>query len=529
MGGINLEVLIGLLVVTIPLVAVARRANISYPIVLVLGGLVLGFIPELPTVDLDPNLVLLLFLPPLLYWEGVTAPLGVMRANAGQIVWLAVGLVIATTVAVALAVHTIIPGLDWGVAFVLGAIVSPTDELAAVPVLERFRLPRHLIAIVEGESLLNDATALVIYASAVAVVSTGVFNAGQTALQFVIAAIGALAIGYVAGRLAVEGWRRITDPQLQGVISVILPFLAYAPAQHFGFSGVLAVVTAAVYVSRFTPRVILPAARIQGVGFWETLVFLANAVLFLTVGLQLHSVAQRAFTNNSPQLILTYAFVVNVVLLVIRLVWVIAAEYIPAATTDAEHAAPAPKNALIEAWSGLRGAVSLAAALAIPATLANGSPFPHRDFIIFVTFTVILVTLVGGGLTLPTLVRLMNLPPDSGNEERDELREAYLEITDAALRRIDELTGDGRIDDKHAVVLRRQFEHRRDLHQGLLDGDDPAHAQRHVDVAREIIDAQREALIALRDEGRIDNAVLRAVQSDLDLAESSTTMRSTSD
>lgn len=528
MSGINLQVLIGLLVVTIPLVAVARRANISYPIVLVLGGLVLGFIPKLPAVQFDPNLVLLLFLPPLLYWEGVTAPLDVMRANVGQIAWLAIGLVCATTLAVAVAVHTLIPGLDWGVAFVLGAIVSPTDELAAVPVLERFALPRRLIAIVEGESLLNDATALVIYGAAVGVVMTGAFDAGHTLVQFIVAAIGSLAIGYVVGRLAVEGWRRITDPQLQGVISVVIPFLAYAPAEHFGFSGVLAVVTAAVSVSRFTPRVVTPAARIQIVGFWDTVVFLANAVLFLTVGLQLHSVAQRAFANNSWQLVMTYAIAVNVVVLVVRLAWVLAAEYIPAATTDAEHAAPAPKNALIEAWSGLRGAVSLAAALAIPVTLANGTPFPHRDFIIFVTFTVILVTLVGGGLTLPALVRLMNLPDGTGNEERDELREAYLEITDAALRRIDQLTGDGRIDDKHAVALRRQFEHRRDLHQGLLDGNDGKHAQRHVDVAREIIDAQREALIALRDEGRIDNAVLRAVQTDLDLAQSSTAMRKSS-
>jgi monovalent cation/hydrogen antiporter len=528
MSGINLQVLIGLLVVTIPLVALGRRANISYPIVLVLGGLVLGFIPKLPAVEFDPNLILLLFLPPLLYWQGITAPLDVMRANAGQIVWLAIGLVIATTTAVAVAAHAIIPGLDWGVAFVLGAIVSPTDALAAVPVLERFRLPRRLIAIVEGESLLNDATALVIYATAISVVTTGVFNPGQTLLQFGIAAIGALAIGYIVGRLGVEGWRRITDPQLQGVISVVIPFLAFAPAHHFGLSGVLAVVTAAMYITRFSPRVVVPAARIQIVGFWETLVFLTNAVLFLTVGLQLHSVAQRAFNNHSWQLVLAYSVVVNAVVLAVRLAWVLAAEYIPAATTDAEHAAPAPKNALIEAWSGLRGAVSLAAALAIPVTLSNGSPFPHRDFIIFVTFTVILVTLVGGGLTLPALVRRMKLPEDIGNEERDELREAYIEITEAALRRIVELTTDGRIDGDHALALQRQFEHRRDLHRAVLDGAGGSHAQHHVDVSREIIHAQRQALIALRDEGRIDNAVLRAVQADLDLAESGALMRTSS-
>lgn len=187
MADAQIEILIGLLVVVIPLVALARRAHISYPIVLVLGGLVLGFVPGLPQVRLDPSIVLLLFLPPLLYWEAITAPTDVMLENAGQIVTLAFGLVIATTVAVAVVAHAIIPGLSWGVAFVLGAIVSPTDELAAVPVLEQFRLPRHLIAIIDGESLLNDATSLVIYAAAIGVVATGTFHAGQTLIQFGVA------------------------------------------------------------------------------------------------------------------------------------------------------------------------------------------------------------------------------------------------------------------------------------------------------------------------------------------------------
>jgi len=521
--GSDLEILIGLLVVTIPLVAVAQRVNVSYPIVLVLGGLVLGFVPNLPPIQLDPNLVLLIFLPPLLYWEGVTAPTDVMLANALQIVMLAGGLVIATTVAIAVAAHELIPGMPWGVAFVLGAIVSPTDELAAVPVLERFRLPRHLIAIVEGESLLNDATALVIYAAAVGVVTTGTFNAGQTLLQFAIIAVGSVAIGYLVGRIAIEGWRRIRDPQLQCVISFVLPFLAYVPAQHFGLSGVLAVLTGALYGSRFTSRVIVPAARLQAIGFWQTVVFLANAVLFLAVGLQLHEVARAAFYRNSWQVVIGYAILVNVVVLVVRLAWVLAAEYIPVTSTDPENAAPAPKHALIEAWSGLRGAVSLAAALAIPATLPGGAPFPHRDFIIFVTFTVILVTLVGGGLTLPALIRFLHLPPGD-DEQHDELRRAYLRITNAALERIEELARGGRIDAEHAGSLRRRFEHRRDLQRDILHGDED-HAQRHVDVAHDIINAQREALIEMRDRGQIDNAVLREIQADLDMAETGTDLR----
>ena len=507
MTGTNVELLIGLLVATIPLVAVARRANISYPIVLVLGGLLLGFLPALPPIQLDPNLVLLIFLPPLLYWEGITAPTDVMRANAGQIVLLAVGLVIATTLAVAVLAHALIPGLPWGAAFVLGAIVSPTDELAPLPVLDRLGLPRYLIAIVEGESLLNDATALVIYAAAVSVVTTGGFDAGRTLVAFIVAAAGAIAIGYVVGRLAVEGGRRIADVQLQNVISVVLPFLAYVPAQHFGLSGVLAVVTAAVYVNRYTPRVVVAEARIAAIGFWDTLVFLVNAVLFLILGLQLHRVAAATFSRESWTLAVAHALAVTAAILVVRFAWILAAEYVPLPLTETAHAEPAPKHALIEAWSGLRGAVSLAAALAIPVLLPSGTPFPHRDLIIFITFTVILVTLVGGGLTLPWIVRVLHVG-DTGEEERDERRQAQRRISEAALERIDELEREGRIDAEHARVLRRDFEHR--------------HAAHRADVAQDIIAAQRAALIEMREQGLIDNVVLRDVQSGLDRAETGT-------
>ena len=221
--------LIALLAVAIPLVALAQRLNVSYPIALVAGGLVLGFVPGLPKIQLDPNLVLLIFLPPLLYWEAITAPTDIMWDNRGQIAALAFGLVFVTTAAVALLAHAIVPGMSWGVAFVLGAIISPTDELAAVPVLERFRLPRHVIAIVDGESLLNDAAALVIYATALAAVTTGAFGMANTTLHFVIVAVGSVALGLAAGWFAIAMWGRIKDPELQGAISLVLPFLSLLP------------------------------------------------------------------------------------------------------------------------------------------------------------------------------------------------------------------------------------------------------------------------------------------------------------
>jgi CPA1 family monovalent cation:H+ antiporter len=510
-------VLIALLVTTIPLVALAKRVNISYPIVLVVGGLVLGFVPGLPKIQLDPSLVLLIFLPPLLFWESVSAPTDVMLENASQIALLAVGLVIATTVAVAALAHAIVPGMSWGAAFVLGAIVSPTDELAAVPVLEHFHLPRHVIAIIDGESLLNDATALVLFAAAVAVVSNGVFHPGFAVLQFALTVAGSLIVGSLASLLGGELWRRIRDPQLQGAIAVLVPFLAYVPAQKFGLSGVLAVVTAGVGINHLSPRRLAPAARAQLAGFWNTMTFLINAVLFLVVGLQLHDVALAAFHHTPWLVVMGYAIAVNLVVIAVRLGLAVAAEYAPT-SAPADHAAPDWKNALVVAWSGLRGAVSLAAALAIPLALPNGAPFPNRDLIIFVTFSVILVTLVGGGLTLPWVVRKLHIK--GGNEEADEVRRALVRAADAALARIDELEADGRIDVPHARALRKEFEHKRDLHADTSDGPDRDHKTRHLDVERELIAAQRQAIIEMREAGEIDNVVLRRIQADLDLAAS---------
>lgn len=513
----GIGIVLALVAATIPLVALAQRVNISYPIVLVVAGLFLGFVPGLPHVALDPDLVLLIFLPPLLYWESINAPTEVMLENAGQIGLLAIGLVIATTLAVAAIAHAFIPGMSWGAAFVLGAIVSPTDELAAVPVLESFRLPRHVIAIINGESLLNDATALVIYAAAVGVVATGAFHPLHTAGHFALTLVGSLAIGYLAGWLGVESWRRIKDPQLQGVTSVVIPFLAYVPAQQLGMSGVLAVVTAGVYVSRLSPRVMLPTARTQIAGFWQTVVFLVNTVLFFVVGLQLHDATKAAFARHSWLAVIGYAIAVNVVVIVVRLGLAVGGEYAPT-RAPADHASPDWKHALVVAWSGFRGAVSLAAALAIPLTVPNGGPFPDRDLIIFITFSVIVVTLVGGGLTLPSIVRRLRVT--RGTEERDELRAALIRSAEAALNRISQLEAEGRIDAEHADDLRERFEHKRDLQRTAEDQPTRDHADRHRDVEREIIAAQRKAIIEMRETGEIDNVVLRQVQADLDLASS---------
>ena len=503
--------LVGLLTITIPLVAGARRAHVAYPIVLVLGGLVLGFVPELPRVALDPNLVLLIFLPPLLYWEAITAPTDVMRANASQIWPLAIGLVIATTIVVAVVAHATIAELGWPMAFVLGAIVAPTDELASAAVLERLRVPRHLIAIVEGESLLNDASSLILYAAALAAVTTGVFSLGPTLLRFVLAGAGAMLLGVLTARIAVFGWSKITDTQLQSVISFDLPYLTYIVADRFGLSGVLAVVFAGVYANQFTPRVITPAARTQTAGFWDTLVFFANAILFLLVGFQLNALVRTVLLEYTWQTLLLYALLINVAVIVTRFAWIVGQEYVPFLGASSEHPEPDWKHAVIAAWSGLRGAVSLAAALAIPVTTMAGTHIPHRDLVIFLTFSVILVTLVGGGLTLPLVIRALGIG-DGSAEEDDELERGIAGIAAAALGRIDALEADGRFDKAHADRLRRRFEHKRD-HAAGHPGDE----REALRAEAEIVQAQRDALIVMRARGEIDNTVMRRLQRMLDL------------
>jgi len=502
---------IGLFAAAIPLVALARRSGVSYPIVLVLGGLLLGFVPGLPQVALNPDLVLVIFLPPLLYWESINAPTDEMRANAKPIWFLAIGLVVATTAAVAGVAHALIPQLGWPMAFVLGAIVAPTDELASEPVLERLRMPRRLTAIIEGESLLNDASSLIIYAAAITATVTGVFEFWRTLGQFFLSGFGGVAVGLVAGRLAVLGWRRIKDTELQLVISFTVPFLAYVSAQWLGLSGVLAVVYMGIYVNGFTPKVLTATARIQASGFWNTLVFFANALLFLLVGLQLHAVTNRVLAENSWLTILWYALVVNATILGTRFAWCLIQEYVPLFGRTTCGSEPNWREAVITAWSGLRGAVSLAAALAIPLTVASGLPTPQRSLVVFLTFSAILVTLVGGGLTLPLVIRMLRVPPAPG--DGDELKLANQAMNQAALKRLEQLEHDGAIGEPDAAVFRTRFERRLDP-----SPQNPQRA-RHAAAERALLDAQRAALIDLRAQGKLDNTTLRRFQRWLDVSE----------
>ena len=502
-----------LLFCAIPLIALARRSTVPYPIVLTIGGLAVGFVPGLQF-DLNPDLVLLLFLPALLYWESITAPTDAMRLNARWIWTLAIGLVLATTAAVAAVIHAIEPSLSWATAFVLGAIVAPTDEVASAPIAERLGVPRHVIAVIEGESLLNDAGSLVLYAAAVAAVVSGHFTLGTATLEFFGSAIGAAIVGAAAAGLSIVLWRRFADAQIQVIISVLLPFLAYIPAQYFHVSGVLAVVVAGVIANRVTPVVITPAARIQAVGWWESTVFLMNVALFILLGIQLNGIVAHAVQRHGWGELLLDAFLVNAVVIVVRFAWIFAQGTLPFFGRMKPHGMSDRKDLTVTAMGGLRGTVSLAAALAIPLATNAHTPFPDRDLIIFITFSVILVTLVGGGLLLPVVVRALAF--DEPDEDRDELRLAVRSMIDMALASIDRLRENGEISADQAAMLRDRYERKRKRFVG--SNREMHESQQNLNAAESrIIAAERAALLRLRKDGAIDNTVMRRLQLTLDL------------
>src|SRR5688572_1488244 len=415
------ETIIGLLLAVAVIAWVAARVKVPYPILLVVGGLGLSFIPGLPHVRLDPHLVFVLFLPPLLYYAGLLTSWRDFRANIRPISLLATGLVLFTTCLVAAAAHFVI-GMDWAPAFVLGAIVSPPDAVAATAITERLRVPRRVSVILEGESLVNDATALVAYRFAVAAIVTGAFSLGQASARFVLVVVGGVLVGLLAAMLVAWVRPRLKDSAVEGMLSLLTPYVAYLPAEWLGVSGVLAVVTAGIYISRRLGHITTPRVRLRAFATWETIIFLLNGLVFVLIGLQLAEL-RRAIPEEGWLTRIRYAAIIGGVAIAVRILWVFPAAWLsrrlPQKVRDPLPPPPREQVFLV-AWTGMRGVVSLAAALALPEFTASGAPFPHRELIIIVTFGVILITLVGQGLTLPPLIRYLKLDKgvdDSADEE----------------------------------------------------------------------------------------------------------------
>jgi monovalent cation/hydrogen antiporter len=480
-------------------------------------------------------------LPPLLYVSAIFTSWRDFRANLRPITLLAVGLVLMTTCVVAAVAHWAL-GFPWAAAFVLGAIVSPTDAVAATSIVQRLGVPRRIVTILEGESLVNDATGIVLYRIAVAAVVLGGFSLWQAGLQFVIGAIGGISVGLAVGWLVI--WARshaADDPDIQNTISLLTPFTAYLLAEEpshwaweqfhfpgeFAFSGVLAVVTTGLYLGRRGPEVISPEVRLQGYAFWELVTFLLNGLIFSLIGVQLGGIVERLSESSSYSLteLVLYAALISFAVILARFLWVFPATYGPRWLSRhiREHDPSPPVNQVtVVAWTGMRGVISLAAALALPLTTASGSAFPQRDLILFLTFCVILATLVIQGLSLPALIRALGLE-DDGSQEQEEI-EGRIEVADAALARIEELVQEEWVREDTAERVRGLYNYRRTRFSARFDGDDhdglEERSAAYQRLMRDLLRAQRTTLIRLRNEGRIGDEVMHRIERDLDLEES---------
>ena len=516
------------LVATTVLAIFSKRLGVAYPIVFVIGGALLGFVPNLPQMTLRPELIFLIVLPVLLGADAWTTDLAEFKRNLRPITLLAIGLVVFTTVMVAAIAHAVIDGITWPAAFVLGAIIAPTDAIAAEAISEEISLPRRIVTVVSGESLVNDASALIIYRFAIAAAVSGTFVAGAVVPQFFIVSLGGIAVGLIVGVVVIwilEQFRRrkLDDEVLTNIVILVSPFAGYLFAEALGVSGVLSTVAAGIYVSRRS-SVMTPDARLLSRGVWNMLTYLLNAFVFLLIGFQLRSIAASLGYQSFARL-LVYGIVISIAVIVLRFIWIFPATYLPRILSGRlRRRDPSPpwQWVVVLGWSGMRGIVSLAAALAVPLTVAGGAPFPARNEIIFVTFAVILATLVGMGLTLPVVIRALGAYDDAKMQHKEiSIRIAALERGIARLRQL-EPTFDSELEWEVQGRIVDEYQHRIEHLSRHLDGvAGEMRAETAVDhrLQNEALVAERDVIHSMRSRGEIPDDVFRRIQYDLDLAD----------
>jgi len=493
------------------LAVLAHKITLPYPIVLVLGGLALSFVPRLPTVNLNPDVVFYFILPALIYPAALFTSWRDFRRNLQPILLLAIGLVLATTLAVAWIAHSIVPALPWAAAFALGAIVSPPDAVAATAIIRRLGVPHRIQVILEGESLVNDATALVALQFAIAALVTGTFSPTYAAGRFVWAAAGGIGIGLLVGLAMRWVQSHLDNPPIQITFSLLTPFIAYLPAEQVHASGVLATVAAGIFLGWHSPLMITARTRLQAYAFWETITFLLNGFVFIEIGLQLPGI-MHAWNRESLTGVFMSAIAICTAVILIRFAWVIPGTYLSRLFRNGRHMGdptPSWQQVAILGWSGMRGVVSLAAA------------FAGRDYILFVAFSVILVTLVLQGLTLPVLIRKLDVPRDAETDEEERL--ARLEANKAALKWIEEAGANGTFSRDAANRLQAEYDER--IQQLELCAEDPDDCRGEIATPQyqrlqyKALGIERKTIIRLRNERVINDDALRRIQRDLDLAE----------
>jgi CPA1 family monovalent cation:H+ antiporter len=516
--------IVGLLLAVTVLSALARRISVPYPIVLVVGGALLGFVPGLPDVRLDPEVVLVVFLPPLLYAASIYANYGDLRANLRGLTLNTVVLVLVTAAAVALGAHALIDELSWGAAFALGAIVSPTDPVAAATIMRRLDAPRRLVSSVEGEGLFNDATALVAFRVAVAAAVAGGFSLAHATLDFVAGAAGGIAIGVVVGWIVAQIRRRTPDTQVNVTVSLLTGYAAYLPADAVHASGVLAVVSAGIFMGIRGPQILSARTRLQGYFVWDILEFVVNATLFVLIGLQLRNLVDGLNGYSTGQ-VAGYALAVIGIVVATRIVWFFTVPYLIRALDRRPQQRARRTSAgwrLVVGWSGMRGAVSLAVALALPLTTNAGTPFPARDLIIFLTFAVIFFTLVVQGLTLPALIRRTRVNEDHRDDD-EEIRGRMI-AAKAALDELDELAGEEWTREVTIDRLRAFYTYRKERYAARVGKiEDIGYEDQtaaYLQTLERVLAAQRASLLRMRADGDLSNEMMNRILRELDLEES---------
>jgi CPA1 family monovalent cation:H+ antiporter len=518
----SLELILVLLGAAAALEWIAHKIQVPHPALLVLGGLALALTPGLPRVELDPETVFFVFIPPLLYRAALLTSWRDFRSHLRAILTMAVLMLLGTVAAVAAVAHSLTTEFTWASAFVLGAIISPPDAVAAVAVMRRLGVPRSVVTILEGEGLVNDAVALVAYRMAMTAVVTGGFTVAQGAMWFVTAAAGGIAIGFAVAGLVVLIRKKVgRSPLVENTISILTPFAAFIPADRLNVSGVLSVVTVGLTLGRIGPRIVSPETRLQATAMWEMITFLLEGLIFILIGLYLPT-SMEALAHHSLKQLLGYSAVISAVVVFVRLIGVFPAAYglrFMARVAGARWPYPNWKNVAFTGWAGMRGGDSLVIALSLPLMTSLGAPFPARDLIIFLTFAVILVTLVLQGFTFGGAVRLLGLK-DDGLEHEEEAH-ARRKSIEAGLAHLEELAKRPEAPADHIQDLRDR--HARRLHH-LMVKDAPVlfpekrgQMKAYRELRLEMLTAERRALIQLRDDGKISDGVMQVIQRDLDL------------
>jgi CPA1 family monovalent cation:H+ antiporter len=517
------QILLILLAVLAGTALLARRINVAPAILLLLSGVALAFVPGIPSLELPPELVLLVVLPPLIYSASVAMSWREFCKNLRPIVLLSVGCVIFTACAVAVATHYLI-GLPWSIGFLLGAIVSPPDVVAPLAIARRLGLPRRILVVLEGEGLANDATALILYRFAVVAITTGAFSLPKASATFVAIVGGELAYGVAIGWLSLRMRQRARDPQIEITLSLLTPYIAFWIPQHLGGSGVLATVACGLYIS-WNGALLIPAAtRLQGIFFWDLVIYLVEGMLFLLTGFQMRLLIEKSDEFPIADILGTIALV-SAVIIVARFVWVFSASYLPRLwSSRSRRSDPLEdwRGVFVVAFTGVRGAVSLAAALALPYALPGGEAFPHRDLILFVAFGVILITLVGFGLTLPLVVEWLGLSAAGRDEHRREHESELAARRDAlnvALASLNAITDNRELSDELVKRLRTRHQGRVNQLPLSLEPDDRNLSAASRALVRELIEAERKYIHEMLRKGQITDETRRRIERDLDLEE----------